>query len=53
MNHIILINYSELQNQKSLLEKIRLKFNLSKSENEYTELKKIITFNNQVTNRKI
>lgn len=52
-NKAILINYSELQNQKSLLEKIRLKFNLSKSENEYTELKKIITFNNQVTNRKI
>lgn len=49
----ILISYDELKNQKNLLEKLRIKFNLIKSEDTYIELKKMITFNNKITSKKI
>lgn len=49
----ILIKYDELKNQKDLLEKLRVKFDLSKSEDDYTELKKIVTFNNRITSKKV
>lgn len=49
----ILIDFKELKNQEVLLEKIRKKFNLVKSSDNYLILNKKVTFNNTITGENI